>query len=297
MGNVSRVSESDNTRGADDSDPEAKDGGSTTAGHVQELLPGYALGVLDPDETELVARHVQGCPLCRGELARYQQVRQLLPYAVPPQPVPLRVRTGVLAAIDVVGTSNDEQMIVLPAPPADRRPWLRRHPRALALASIAAMVTLMLGAMLALGERNNQLEEQIAQVEEERDQAERVLMQYPTPVNPTSTIEFITMTAGGDAQGRLFVDHGLNEAMVLVKYLPQPAEDEFYVVWLLIYGEAEYARAGTLEVDEQDRAQFTIDPVDALARYAAVIITAESDPDPSAPRGPELMTAAMAPSP
>jgi hypothetical protein len=293
---VNDVSEPDSTRRTDDPDPEADEPGAAPAGHVLDLVPGYVLGVLDPDENELVARHVQGCARCRGELARHERVRQLLPYAVPAQSVPLRARAAVLAAIDTVGTTNDQQMIVLPAPAADRRSWLRRHPRALALASVAAMAVLMFGTMLALGERNNQLEEQIAQVEEERDQAERVLMRYPTPVNPTSTIEFVSTAAGGNAQGRLFVDHSLNEAMILVVDLPEPANDEHFVVWLQFYGETEYARAGVLEVDDQNRAQLTVDPVDALARYAAVIITAESDPDAPSPSGPELMTAAIIPS-
>ena len=278
-------------------DPEGDDGVSTRVEHTLELLPGYALGVLDPEETELVARHIQGCRVCRAELDAFERVGSLLPYAAPPQPVPLRVRAALLASIDLLGTSNDERLVVLASPPGDHRSWLRRHPRAVALASVAAMIAIMVGAMFAMGERNNQLEEQIAAIEQEKDEVVRVLERIPTPGSTSFMTMFISTPLAESGGGKLFVDHGTNSAMVLVVDLPQPADDQMYVVWMQIYGTTEYARAGVLELDDEHKAQLTIEPVDPLSRYDAVIITVESDPNTSAPTGPQLMTAAMVPQP
>ncbi|MDP8908495.1 MAG: anti-sigma factor [Chloroflexota bacterium] len=278
------------------SNPEGNDGVSARVEHTLELLPGYALGVLDPEETEQVARHIQGCRVCRAELDAFERVGSLLPYAAPPQPVPLRVRAALLASIDLLGTSNHEQLVVLASPPSERRSWLRRHPKALALVSVAAMIAIMFGAMFAMGERNNRLEAEIAAIEAEKDQAQRVLMQFPTPVNSRFTTSFVSMPEAENARGKLFIDHGLNSAMILVVDLPQLADDETYVAWMQIYGSTEYARAGILELDDdENKAQLTVEPVGLISSYDNVVITVESDPNTSAPTGRQLMTAAMVP--
>ncbi|MGH9173342.1 MAG: zf-HC2 domain-containing protein, partial [Vicinamibacterales bacterium] len=75
-------------------------------GHPVALLGHYALGALDPDETELITRHVQRCAGCRAELATYDEVVGLLPYAAPVYQVPVRARAGLLARLDEIGTSN-----------------------------------------------------------------------------------------------------------------------------------------------------------------------------------------------
>ena len=70
-------------------------------GHPAALLGSYALGTLDPAEMELVTRHVQRCPACRAELAAYDDVVSLLPYAAPVYQVPviLIALTGIVALV------------------------------------------------------------------------------------------------------------------------------------------------------------------------------------------------------
>ena len=41
--------------------------------HVVDLLPGYALGILDEADLILVARHLPACAGCRAALAAYQE--------------------------------------------------------------------------------------------------------------------------------------------------------------------------------------------------------------------------------
>ena len=45
-----------------------------SAAHVEDLLPAYALGCLDPGELEAVRRHLERCASCRSALARYEEV-------------------------------------------------------------------------------------------------------------------------------------------------------------------------------------------------------------------------------
>jgi hypothetical protein len=45
---------------------------------IEELLGAYALHALDPDEADLVERHLEGCPRCRAEVADHREVATLL---------------------------------------------------------------------------------------------------------------------------------------------------------------------------------------------------------------------------
>jgi anti-sigma-K factor RskA len=51
--------------------------------HVTDLIPAYALNILDADEAEGVTQHLQTCPSCREELASYQAVTGQLGFAAP----------------------------------------------------------------------------------------------------------------------------------------------------------------------------------------------------------------------
>lgn len=62
-------------------------------GHFRELLGGYVLVALDPDEAEALEHHLEGCPRCRREHAELAGVPALLdmletPDAIPEAPPP-----------------------------------------------------------------------------------------------------------------------------------------------------------------------------------------------------------------
>jgi hypothetical protein len=263
-------------------------------GHVRSLLPGYALGVLDPEEMELVARHVQSCPFCLEELGAYEETAGMLAYGAPVQPVPLRARAALLARVDEIGTDNAEQLIVLP--PAPRDPWFisRRIARFSAFsAAPAAVIAIMIMAMILMGERISEQQQQIDQIEDQKKAAQAELMRVPTPANPRFMTDLIRSSAAPNASGKMFINHDANTALLLAVDLPTPDASQHYVVWLEIAGTNEYARYGTLEVDSSNRAQLEIHPIGPLAQYDAVAITVESEPEPATPTGPQLMTAGL----
>lgn len=72
--------------------------------HITDLIPGYALGALDPDEEAQVQKHLAGCDSCQHELAEYEEVVGLMALALPQaEPAPNlkeRLVGGSLAAAD-----------------------------------------------------------------------------------------------------------------------------------------------------------------------------------------------------
>ncbi len=56
--------------------------------HILELISGYCLGDLDPDELQLFQKHLEADPSLGAEVADFQEILALLPQTLPqPQPV------------------------------------------------------------------------------------------------------------------------------------------------------------------------------------------------------------------
>jgi anti-sigma-K factor RskA len=64
--------------------------------HVTESIPAFALECLDPEERELVARHLARCPDCQAELRAYQRLVGDLSLAVPGATPPAGLRQKIL---------------------------------------------------------------------------------------------------------------------------------------------------------------------------------------------------------
>jgi hypothetical protein len=257
--------------------------------HVSELLAAFALGALEPQETEIVVRHLQNCPHCRAELEGYQAVTELLPYAAPAHPVPVRARAALLSRVDAIGTQNPEQLVMLQPERRAGRGQLRRVPRlAWAAGSLAAVVLIAFTVSSFL--MQDRIQDQQQQLEAEREKqgdiAEVLLDQrYETQLTGS--------TAAPDAEGKLLVNLADNSALLLVKSLPPPEDGASYTVWLHIQGE--YARVGVLDVQDDGRGSLVVRPPDRLSHYTMLVITAEVDPNSALPTGPEVLTASLLP--
>jgi anti-sigma-K factor RskA len=75
----------------------------------QELVAGYALGDLSPEEAEELQRLLANNPNLTVEVASLQEVLALMPYALPQQEPSAQLRNSILAAVEVnpvIETSN-----------------------------------------------------------------------------------------------------------------------------------------------------------------------------------------------
>lgn len=66
---------------------------------VHELLPGYAVGALEPEEAEWVRTHIEGCPNAMMELRQYaaaaNRFLEIIPPAAPPPDLHDRIMRAV----------------------------------------------------------------------------------------------------------------------------------------------------------------------------------------------------------
>jgi hypothetical protein len=76
-------------------------GSSTTApiGHVDDIAAAYALGALEPDETEAVEAHVRGCALCERAISDAQRTAGMLSFLVPLHAPPPDSKAALFARV------------------------------------------------------------------------------------------------------------------------------------------------------------------------------------------------------
>lgn len=65
---------------------------------VHDLAPEYALGVLDPEDRDVVDAHLAGCADCRRDVGGMLAVSGALATSLPPAPAPPELRARILAA-------------------------------------------------------------------------------------------------------------------------------------------------------------------------------------------------------
>ncbi len=152
----------------------------------------YALGALDPAEASRFVVHLNGCAVCRDELAAFRHVTWALLLAVPQIRAPRGLRRRVLQSLPA-----EPRRVARRAP---RAAWLAGGLRpALALGG-AAMLALAVASGIELG-----------------------------PGAPASR-EYRAQVLGSSGSARLRVAG--SHAELVVHHLPQPSPGHIYEVWL-----------------------------------------------------------------
>lgn len=238
----------------------------------EDLLPGYVIGALDPDELEFVERHLALCARCRAAATEVRRTAQLLAFFPPPQPVPARARRTLLARIR-------------PASSPSLVAWLRRPAWVLAIA--ASVLALLFGWQLAERDRTaDQQTLQALQADSQRRAVVQLLAQRDGLL-----IRLQGNGAARNAHGAIILDPSSNTALIAVEGLPRPATGQSYIVWL-VRGQ-EYQQAGILPVDERGHAELFLSPRESLRTFDALAITLENSLQVSSPNGLPVALASL----
>ena len=261
---------------------------------ISELLAGYSLNALAPEDSDFIDRYLDERPAWQAELAGYERVSGLLAYANPPQQVPVRARAGILARIDALAIESQEEARARSQPSirvGERwRRWKRSAPKLAWAAAVPSTILAIIFVMtsIVMQDRISEQQGQLAAFQQEQSKATDVLL---ADNSRQHVVELVQSSAAPLARGRLYIDQRNNTAMLVVRDMPQPDEGQVYMVWVLTSMiNEEYAHLGTLEVDQFGRGQKILDPPDSFNRYLNVRITIEQSDDLGVPTGPEVMT-------
>jgi len=226
---------------------------------IRDLLPGFALGCLDPEDERAVSAHLPGCSACRGELESFVHVADRLSATIPAAEPPAGLEPRILRGI------------------GSRAPRVSRFPRREtwrpALASMAAVFI----AALVAGN----------------------LLQWTGVIRPggrAGGTRLMTVMLDGTsdargAYGTIVLDTADREGVLAVTGLPRLDDAHQYQLWL-IRG-AERRSGGVFSVDAEGYGSLQLKVPTDFRDFRGFGISIEPAGGSPAPTGAKVMAGAL----
>jgi anti-sigma-K factor RskA len=239
--------------------------------HVFNLIPEYALGSLEEEDTRHVTEHLAGCSVCREELAAYQKVADRLLLAVPEQTPSVELKARLKERIHQL--AKDASRPVETKRSAQPSRW-RIPQRLIPVGTFAGLLVILLLAIsnLMLWQRLNRLEVISGPLG-----MRAIVLQNTSAALDASA--FVVMGADGE-NGVLVVDH-----------LPPLKESQEYQVWLVKDGVR--TSGGTFAVDEDGYRGLRLEAPESLLTYSDVYVTVEPAGGSAEPTGTQVLMGSL----
>jgi anti-sigma-K factor RskA len=233
--------------------------------HVLESIPAYALGSLEADEADAIARHLATCPNCQAELSRYQALVDALVLAAPEAEPPPGLHDRLLQQLEI----NDTQSSGTNFSGRQKLKHFLRQPRSVwGVAAVAAILILLIGNVMLWTALQNPVQ--------------------PTPrPDVMQTIPLFPTEAVPGAHGMLVIGLAGYEGALMVEDLPPLPPDKTYQFWLA-NGE-ERVSAAQFTVDEKGYGALVISAPMPLTGYSGFGITLESIEGSQIPTGDRVL--------
>lgn len=233
--------------------------------HVVDLIPEFALGLLDEADATPVHAHLELCAACQAELAAYLKVVEQLPLAVPMMEPPAHLKDEVLTRVRPTPRSEEPE----------RRSWWQEM-RTVFQRSTPALAGVSLVLVILLGIINLVLWNQVRELTQAaQEPAMRV-------VSLASTDNL------SEASGIMIISKNGKYGTLVVDDLPELDHDKQYQLWLIRDGER--TSGGVFSVYSSGYAVMEIDAPEPLSNYPAFGITIEPAGGSPAPTGDRVLS-------
>jgi len=234
------------------------------AEHMIELIPAYALDILDEAETRQVSDHLDICESCRVELRAYRAVVDDLPLAAVETQPPPQLKAKIMGQ---VAKSH-------PAPqPQPKASWWQQASQRLAFKSPAwGMVSLAL--IVLLGVSNLFLWQQLTGMQDSYQ-------------NTLATVPLTGSEANPAATGLLVISRDGEHGTLVVDGLPTLDASQQYQLWLIRDGQR--TSGGVFSADAEGYGSLWINAPDPLISYHSFGVTIEPAGGSPGPTGERVL--------
>ncbi len=233
---------------------------------IRELIPDYAFGLTDPEETRLVESRLDSCPEAAAQLTDFQSLQAEMRAAVPQIEPPARLGERLMAAT------------ATPAHPArPRRQAWRQVWLAAAMALIALVVTNVYW-LARVGDLTRRLDESVPPAGGQPDNA-LVL----TGTSELRWARLLPSQEDGHAYAFMMWNGGSDIGLLCAFGFPKYAVGTTYQLWLT-RGE-ERMSAGTFRVDQEGQGALLFRVKESIGKYTWARITAEPANGSDTPAG------------
>lgn len=236
---------------------------------ILALIPAYALGSLDTEDTSMVNRHLPACEACQAELDAYTTVVDVLPLAAPDSQPSAALKGRLMARIKAAPAA---------APAAAARApetgpgWIQQMSQAfqnLFTGPSWRPAVLLIVLVLALG---NIIQWQQANA--------------PDP-NSWRRVRLAGTEAAPDASGIIYISADGRNGTVIVDGLPHLGPEQQYQLWLIQDGQR--TSGAVFSVDENGYRGTQIESPRPLQEYGTFGITIEPAGGSPSPTGQRVL--------
>lgn len=257
-----------------------------------DLLAGYALDNLSPEERATLQTILTQRPELKAEVLAYQETLAMVPYALDPQSLPATLEDRIVAA---AGGHR-----AVPSPSSRRLPRPRWYGAALAAAGLLIVVV---GAdNYRLRQQQMTFETQLAsrQAEIETLKADLLAAVEAKPEfedvveilrQPNALVYSLQGTDNAvTSSGSLLTLPNHSEVQLVSHNLPVLPEDQVYRLWSVATAGAAPMFCGQFNNTDIGNVQWTVPDATCNATPVQVIITVDAVVDPQVPTGEAVLT-------
>jgi len=241
---------------------------------VRALIPEYAFGLTEPDDTRLVESSLASCPEAAADLAAFREMQHEMRLGVPQMEPPAGLADRLLAAT-TEPTSAPERARRLPFHPA----WL-----AAAAAMLAVIITNVYWFMRveAVIRQNDELAAMIG------GQGDNAFV-----LTSTHDLRWVRLPSETNAETNAFMmwNGASDTGLLYVRGFPRLEPGKTYQLWLT-RGE-ERVNAGTFQVDEEGSAALLFHTDEPIDDYTWARVTDEPADGSEQPTGNVVVHGAL----
>jgi len=255
--------------------------------YLEELLAGYALGDLSPEEAEDLQQILLEHPELEAEAQILQEVLATLPYALPVVQPSFQVRQNILAALDnpAVASCRENPVDSQENPTTKfnifkpKQKWLRiSSPWVKLIGGIAA------GIAVAIALDSYRIRQQVVAMQRQINGQKSLIAMLQQP--NTRLVSLKGMDPTVTASGNIVVTPGEAQAVLILQNLAPLPDGQAYQLWSIVNGQR--VPWEQFRVDQRGNVFAKLDlpenfPMSRLA------ITVEVFPPPPTPTGPMVM--------
>jgi len=231
---------------------------------IYELLPAYALGILDDEEASVVSEHLASCNKCSARFSAYQNTVELLSFGAPRVNPPAALKKKLMHKIQPKILMNDK--IKRPAKRSTWGAFWHKFSPVWAIASLA-IISALTFSNLVQWQTTEKLQDETAQ-------GMLILKMKGT-------------TRAPNADGTLVIGHNRLRGVLVASDLPVPDGDYQYQLWLIKNGKPK--DGGVFSVTENGYAVVEVASPVSLLNFQSFGVTLEPAGGSLSPKGQTFM--------
>lgn len=269
-----------------------------------DLLAGYALGNLSPEEQVTFEQLLTEHPELKREAQAYQETLALVPYSLAPQPLPVGLEDAIVAAAAQGGRQlSSKNFLAQTRQSQPRRQWY-----GVAIAAALLMAAVMGADGYRLRQQQARLKKQLTVAQTQLEEQQQQLAQAKVNAAAIQAAEsfeqvvdilrqpnaLVYSLQGTDnastSSGSLLTLPDHSEVQLVSHNLPVLPDDQVYRLWSVATEEAAPMFCGQFNNTESGNVQWTVPDALCNATPVQVIITVDAAVDPPVPKGPAVLT-------